>query len=70
MGERYFIGHDGSGHEYLVPVEKTAEWFAWAELDDDDEAAWEVPPYAHRIDGGTLTFSAPQIGGEPVRAEP
>lgn len=59
--ERYFIGHDNSGHQYIVPVSKRDEWFAWADLPDDDERGWEEPPYATRIGGG-LTFTDPRVG--------
>jgi hypothetical protein len=56
---RYFIGHDNSGHEYAVPVEKRAEWDAWSCLPDADERGWEVPEYAKGIDG-FFTFTDPR----------
>lgn len=58
---RYFVGHDNSGHEYLVPVSDAAAWRVWSELPDDDERGWDVPAYAQRLDGGTLTFEAPRV---------
>jgi hypothetical protein len=58
---RWFISSDQSGHEYAVPVSCTAEWEAWRALDDDDEASWEVPFFALRIDG-TFTFTDPVVG--------
>lgn len=58
---RYFIGFDGSGHSYLVPLEKKDEWDVWTEISEDDERSWDVPDYAVYIDGGLLTFSDPQM---------
>ena len=57
--ERYFIGSDNSGHEYYVPVSRQDEFQKWAELPDDDEAAWDTPEYAKRIDG-SFTFTDPR----------
>lgn len=59
MSQRYFVGHDNSGHDYLVPVERRDEFWAWAELPEDDEAGWETPDYATMI-GGVLTFTDPK----------
>ena len=47
---------DGSGHHYVIPLGRLDEWGAFCNLDEDDERAWEVPEWAHRIDGGRLTF--------------
>jgi hypothetical protein len=57
--ERYFVGSDNSGHEYYVPISKRDDFQAWAELPEDDEAGWEVPEYAKRIDG-RFTFTDPR----------
>lgn len=59
MSERYFIGVDNSGHQYAVPVAKENEWQAWCDLPEDDEAGWEPPEYAIRIDG-RFTFTDPR----------
>lgn len=59
--ERYFIGGDNSGHEYLVPVSKAKEWGEWTLIPEDDERSWDEPDYAERIDGGTLTFENPEM---------
>ena len=59
--ERYFIGMDGSGHRYLIPLKHKAEWDAWSALDADDECAWDEPDFAQRIDGGLLTFTNPEM---------
>jgi len=58
--ERFFIGHDNSGHEYIVPVAKRAEWYAWTDLPEDDERSWDEPEFAIRING-SLTFAAPEV---------
>jgi hypothetical protein len=34
-------------------------------MDEDDPASWEEPEYAHRIDGGYLTFTDPRIEKGP-----
>ena len=59
MTERYFIGSDNSGHEYFVPVSRREEFDEWAQLPEDDEAGWETPEYATRIDG-RFTFTDPR----------
>jgi hypothetical protein len=63
---RWFIGHDCSGHQYLIPEAREAEWGAFCEIPEDDERSWEVPDWAVRIDGGQLTFCFPYIGMKPV----
>lgn len=57
--DRFFVGHDNSGHEYFVPVSRTDEWYAWVEIPEDDERSWEAPGYAGRIDG-RFTFTDPR----------
>jgi hypothetical protein len=58
---RWFIGHDCSGHTYLVPLARAAEWEAFCELPEDDERSWDVPAWAGRLDGRRLTFTDPQV---------
>lgn len=55
----YFLGQDNSGHWYLVLASRRQEWYSWTELDDEDEAAWEAPDFAERLDGspGRVIFS-------------
>jgi len=63
---RYCIGRDNSGHTYIVPVDRSAEWAAWLEIDEGDERAWEPPEFA-RIFEGLLTFADPRDGhGSPL----
>lgn len=59
---RFFVGSDESGHDYIVPLEREAEWSAWTALPEDDEASWDAPEWAMRIDGGRLTFTDPKVG--------
>lgn len=61
MGDqRYFIGSDNSGHEYIVPVEKRDVFWSWSEMDEDDPDSWEAPEYALRLEG-RLTFTDPKF---------
>jgi hypothetical protein len=66
VSERYFISHDNSGHAYLVPLARIAEWREWVELPDDDERSWDEPDFAWRMDGGLLSFTDPIINGKKV----
>jgi hypothetical protein len=68
--ERYFVGHDNSGHSYIVPWKAYKAWGDWVEFSSSNEEtwtdaetdyAWNTPDYAERIDGGTLTFTDPRI---------
>ena len=62
MGEisgRFEIVSDNSGHEYYIPVERYTDWASFMMLDEDDEASWEVPNFATRIDG-RFTFTDPR----------
>jgi len=48
--KRYFFDRDQSGHWYQVQADKRSEWNAWCDLDEDDEAAWDEPEYAERLE--------------------
>jgi len=61
MSQRFFIGNDDSGHDYLVPVENRAEWFAFLEIPSDDERSWDVPAFAIGFDSAMLTFTDPEF---------
>ncbi len=63
---RWFIGGDGSGHTYLVPLVHYTAWNTWLEIPEDDPAAWDVPSYAVRFEGELLSFTDPQLDGERV----
>lgn len=55
LRQRQRIVHDHSGHDYVIPVEKLAEWDLWLTLDPEDERSWDVPAYAKPFEG-SLTF--------------
>lgn len=50
MTERFLLRQDQSSHWYVIPEERAEAWRAWADLDEDDEAAWDAPEWATRID--------------------
>lgn len=56
---RFKIVGDNSGHDYYIPVERSGEWETFIGLDENDEASWDVPDYAVRIDG-RFTFTDPR----------
>lgn len=59
---RFFLDQDNSSHWYLVPVADRVEWFAWQDLESDDEASWDAPAFACRIDDPQIiTFSEPEF---------
>lgn len=63
--DRYFVDQDSSCHWYLVPEKYRAKWEEWSSLDEEDEASWETPFYAKRLDGhpSQVTFVDPKGGG-------
>ena len=50
--KRYFFAQDNSCHWYLVEAAERVHWDAWLELSEDDERAWDHPPFATRLDSG------------------
>lgn len=57
--QRYKLVSDQSCHDYVIPVEKSKEWYDFLELPEDDPKSWDVPEWAKMIGGG-LTFTDPQ----------
>lgn len=57
--QTYFLAQDRDCHWFVVPTAYQAEWAAWCNLDDDDEASWDVPDWAESIGGGPslVTFT-------------
>ena len=53
---RYRTVSDESGHKYVIPVDKSAEFYAMSADEDIDE----FPDWAVRIDG-LLTFTDYEI---------
>ncbi len=60
--DEYTEVQDESCHRYVIPFNMLEDWNKFLEFDPDNEAAWDVPPYAHQIDGGTLVFKDYRIG--------
>lgn len=55
---RYFIGHDQSGHTYVVPLARHAEWRKWSSWPEGDVRGWTQPEWATRIDGvSSISFT-------------
>ena len=48
--KKYFLSQDNSCHWYAVLADKKKEWDEWANLDEEDEASWNVPDFASGID--------------------
>lgn len=67
---RFFLDRDNSGHWYLVPEERRAEWDAWSNLDEDDEASWNEPTFAKRLNGhpARVTFTNPREATPATRS--
>ncbi len=62
---KFFLDADNSGHWYVVPVSRRIEWETWSQLDEDDEASWDVPDYARRVNGAIngVEFENPEFMG-------
>lgn len=58
MGNGYRLVYDNSGHTYVIPADRDVDWDTWLELDDEDEAAWNAPYWATRVDAGRLVFES------------
>ena len=59
--ERYFIGHDESGHRYIVPVYRKIEFDMWATADTEGKNFDPGKFNEFRLDGGLLTFTDPKV---------
>lgn len=61
-GKKFFLDQDNSSHWYVVDAAYRTEWEAWTNLSEDDEASWEPPAFAERLDGGPnrIEFTAPE----------
>ncbi len=79
---RFFLDRDSSAHWYLVPEAQRQAWIDWGELDEDDEASWELPEAlvqagCRRLSGAPsgISFTDPRDDygcpacGEPVEPE-
>lgn len=55
--EEYIEVTDNDTHHYQIPKSKKDDWDTWCEISSDDEASWDVPEYAERVDGmGVSSF--------------
>jgi hypothetical protein len=59
--ERYFIGGDDSGHEYVVPIYRKIEFDEWNQMSTESEDFNPDLFNEYRLDGGLLTFTDPRI---------
>lgn len=49
--EGFFLSMDNDGHWFIIPVERRDEWNDWIDLDQSDEASWDVPEWADDLNG-------------------
>jgi len=59
--ERYFIGSDDSGHQYVVPIYRKIEFDEWNEMSTESEDFNPDLFNEYRLDGGLLTFTDPRV---------
>jgi hypothetical protein len=59
--ERYFIGSDDSGHDYVVPVYRKIEFDEWNQMSTEAEGFNLNLFDEFRVDGGLLTFTDPRV---------
>ena len=50
---------DDDGHRYIIPVDKTDDWYEWLGGVEDDP---EPPEWATPVDGGSAQFTEWRIG--------
>ena len=49
--ESYFLSQDNDSHWYVIPSEKEEDWNDFLDIDEDDEASWDIPDWADAIGG-------------------
>jgi hypothetical protein len=59
--ERYFIGSDDSGHQYVMPVYRKVEFDEWNQMSTESEGFNPSLFDEFRLDGGLLTFTDPRV---------
>lgn len=67
MTVRCFLSQDNSCHWYLVPAGMREAWNEWCNLDEDDERAWDAPPYAVRLPGSPSQVEFEMTGEQIAR---
>ena len=55
--EEYYLGSNTEGAKFIVPLAQTEHFEWWAELDTEDERAWDIPSYVVEVEGEKLIFS-------------
>ena len=58
---KYQLVSDDSGHDYVIPSDKSDDWYDF-DFEDDN---FRLPPWAVRIEGG-LEFENPTEDGQPI----
>ena len=58
--ERYFIGRDDAGHEYVVPIYRKIEFDEWNQMSTESEDFNPDLFNEYRLDG-FLTFVDPRV---------
>lgn len=61
---RFFLAQDNDSHWWIVPVDRHADFAAWAEADPEDANRWKpMDFFAIEVGGcpGLVTFTDPQI---------
>lgn len=66
---RYALVMSDEGRRYVIPVLMLDDFKAWNALDEDDPKGWEDPAYAYRLEGGLLTFDAPEYDGKSTHGD-
>lgn len=63
MSERFFMDCDESGHYFVVPASRRAEWEQWTLIPVEDDRAWVPPDYARSVGCSPtmLSFTDPVI---------
>lgn len=49
--DEYIAVKDNDSHRYQIPKHLKYKWDEFCEIPSDDEASWDVPEWAERIDG-------------------
>lgn len=63
--EEYIEANDNDGHRYQIPKSKQEKWDKFLDIPSDDEASWDVPEWADRIDGAPIGSAKDAILGLP-----
>jgi len=53
--DEFILVQDKDSHWFVIPDNKSNDWCRWCDLDEDDEASWDVPEYAEQV-GGCYTL--------------